>query len=118
MGGTSRTTRASISCLRYGFLAWVGLEKHTVRAVHIAVVGEEQDMRALLQPVLLQRLDDAAAVPVEVLDHDIVSGQIAADLTLKAPDVRHIDEAFGSHVRIVRRLIPISRTAPTRATGS
>jgi hypothetical protein len=68
------------------------------------------------QAGLLERLDDAAVIPVEVLDHGVVAGEVAADFALEGGGVGDVGaelealgvvlrhELGGRHVGVVRRL--------------
>lgn len=87
-----------------------------MRAVHVTVIGEKEDMRVGEQAGLLQRLDDAAVVPVEIFDHGVVAGEIAPHLSLDGGNTRDIrpesdalrivigHELRGRYAGIVRRL--------------
>jgi len=52
--------------------------------------GEEEDVSIREQPCILERLDDAAVVPVEVLDHCVIPGEFAPGLQFDEPRVCYI----------------------------
>ncbi len=79
-----------------------GLEELPVRPVQVAVVREEDDVRVVGQPRLVERDAEAPEVPVEVLDLRVVAGQFAPRPLHDARHVRHVGAQVDPSGRVPR----------------
>ena len=61
-----------------------------MRAVHIAVIRKEHDMRIVVKPFFAQRAYYPPEVNIEILDHRIIPGQLPPRPLDDARDRRYI----------------------------
>ena len=77
-----------------GFPVWVGFAEPPVAAVHIAVVAEKHDVGIICKVQFIQRLHQAAHIPVQVAHHGVIPGQLPLGLLLDPGHIWHIGPQF------------------------